>query len=91
MNKRNISDIISEKDMNSWKTGDIVAIDAGTGSGKTYFVMNKLYEKAKLEGSKIVVFFHRNNTKNQFQQQVDEEGKGDVIELQTYQYLEHTE
>ncbi|MDL2254387.1 DEAD/DEAH box helicase family protein [Ruminococcaceae bacterium OttesenSCG-928-I18] len=89
MNKQNISDIISNEDIDGWKTGDIVAIDAGTGSGKTYFVMNKLYEKAKCEGSKIVVFFHRNNTKNQFQQQVDEEGKGDVIELQTYQYLEH--
>lgn len=81
---------IKQEDVDSWTRGDIITINAQTGSGKTYFVLNVLYYKAKAAGKKILLFVPRRHTLNQLQAILDEEQKGDIVLLQLYQKLEHT-
>ncbi|MFL0194402.1 DEAD/DEAH box helicase family protein [Clostridium sp. WILCCON 0269] len=87
MNKR-ISEIIQVDDIKQWNKGDIITITAGTGVGKSYFVKNILYTFARGNNKKILMLIHRKNCIEQFKQEITEDGKDDVIDIQTYQKLE---
>lgn len=56
---KRISDIIIEKDIQTWTPECPVIISAGTGSGKSYFIKNILYKYAKEHNQKILMLIHR--------------------------------
>src|SRR5690606_9493191 len=76
------------EEVEQWKSGDIITISAGTGAGKSYFIKNDLYEYCKQQGKKILMLIHRRNCVDQFQMELDRDGKNDVIDIMTYQKLE---
>lgn len=85
----NVSDLISRSDILSWESGDVVTISAGTGSGKSYFIKNALYNYAKENNLKILMLLHRLNCVEQFQMELDREEKNDHLTIKTYQSLEY--
>ena len=89
--RKRVSSVITIEDIKNWKEGDTITITAGTGAGKSYFIKNNLYALAKKDNSKILMLIHRNNCVNQFQQEIERDKKTDVIEIRTYQNLEHNE
>jgi len=66
-----------------WEKGDAITITAGTGKGKSDFIKNEVYNRAKAENEKILFFIHRSNTANQFELELGD--KSDCINLMTYQ------
>ena len=87
-NKRYISDEISSKEIEKWNNGDVVIISAGCGAGKSYFIKNVLYDRAKQKNKKILMLIHRTNCVNQFQMEIENDNKTDVIDIKTYQSVE---
>lgn len=87
--KKNIwvSDLIKEKDIQQWKQGDIIAIKAGTGQGKSYFIKNTLYEYAKANNKKILLLVHRINCEEQFK--MNTKGKESTIKIEKYQTIDY--
>lgn len=83
----NVTEVI-QQDYLDWQRGDIVAISAGTGKGKSHFVKNTLYDHAKNKKKRILFFLHRSNTLDQFKEEIEAEGKTDVIDFVTYQSFE---
>lgn len=73
-----------------WNKGDVITITAGTGKGKSHFIKNEIYDKAKSEGEQILFFIHRANTKKQFNLESNEEGKDDCITYKTYQAYQNS-
>ena len=87
--KKRVSDVITDKDISKWRNGDIVAISAGCGAGKSYFIKNVLYKRAKAEKKKILMLIHRKRCVEQFQMEIKTDNKADTIEVQTYQSIEY--
>lgn len=85
-----VSDVIDQAEIEKWTNGDVIAIKAKTGDGKSYFIKNKLYEYAKARGDKILLLLHRENTINQFRNEIVRDGKEDTIHIRSYQYLEQS-
>lgn len=88
-NKKTVTDIITINDIKRWTPRDIVIISAGTGTGKSYFIKNSLYQYAKENNKKILFLIHRTNCTSQFQSEIERDGKTDVIDIFTYQKIEH--
>ena len=86
--KRHISDIISSNEIDNWHDGETVLISAGCGAGKSYFIKNILYAKARQQDKKILMLIHRTNCVNQFQMEIEKDNKTDVIDIKTYQSVE---
>lgn len=59
-----ITDIIRDDYWKKWKTGDIVKIKAQTGTGKTYFIKNKLIDHM-WENEKMLILCNRIKLKRQ--------------------------
>ncbi|BCZ46856.1 hypothetical protein psyc5s11_29230 [Clostridium gelidum] len=89
--KKRVSEIITQDEIEKWRLGDIVTIDANTGAGKSYFVKNVLYEYAKSKGQRILMLVHRKNCKYQFLDELETNNKTDIIDLRTYQSIENKE
>ena len=87
--KVTVSDIISMSEISKWRKGDISFIEAGTGKGKTYFVINTLYEYAKSHNKRILLLVNRSSSYVQFTNEIIAKEKTDVIKIETYQQLEH--
>jgi hypothetical protein len=87
-NSIKVTDIITKEEINSWRSGDIITIRAGTGAGKSFFIKNSLYDHAKSNFKKILMLIHRTNCVNQFQAEIERDSKTDVIEIRTYQHIE---
>lgn len=87
--KKRVSDVITDKDISKWHNGDIVAISAGCGAGKSYFIKNVLYKRAKTEKKKILMLIHRRLCVDQFQMEIKTDNKSDIIDVQTYQSIEY--
>ena len=85
--KTTISDRIKVKDIKEWGN-DIITISAHTGSGKSYFVKNALYDFAKANNKKILFLIHRTNCIDQFQMEINKDMKTDTIDIKSYQSLE---
>lgn len=84
--RKYISDVITEKDVASWKNGERILIHAQTGSGKSHFVKNVLYRYCRDNNKKVLLLSNRAILKAQ--NEVDLEGKLDVIHIENYQKLE---
>lgn len=80
-----ISDIIDKETTSSWKKGQNIGIDAQTGAGKTYWILNVLYSVAKEKCERILIFESRANARDKFKTEVALAGKDDVIDVVTYQ------
>ena len=59
-----VSDLIGEEYKN-WNKGDVVFLSASTGLGKTYWVMNDLYEYARYCDKKVAILLNRRILKDQ--------------------------
>jgi hypothetical protein len=88
---KRISELIKVNDIRQWQRNDIITITAGTGTGKSYFIKNILYAFAKKQNKKILMLIHRTNCVNQFREEIIQDKKTDVIDIQTYQKLEFKE
>lgn len=84
-----VTDLITLEDIESWNKGDIITISAGTGSGKSHFIKNKLYEYAKDKNLQILMLLNRKSSVKQFRLELEKEGKTSHIKVSTYQSLEH--
>lgn len=85
-----VSDLISLEEVDKWKTNDVVTIKAGTGVGKSYFVKNRLYTKAKSNNKKILMLIHRKDCVTQFKQEIKRDLKCATIDIWTYQKVEYS-
>ena len=62
LNLKWVSDVISEKEgytYKDWKEGSIVSIDAQTGTGKTYAILNKILEDKVEDYEELVYICNR--------------------------------
>lgn len=87
--KNRISDIISQSEIISWRKEDVIIVDGPTGSGKSHFCKNDLYNYAKFDNSKIKMLVDRSNCKEQFQEEINREGREDLLTVDTYQKIEN--
>jgi hypothetical protein len=86
MTKKYISDIITIDEIEKWEPGNRILIESQTGSGKSEFVKNNLYEYAKLNNKKILLMSNRNLLKNQNLEEIG--NKSDNIKAHNYQEFE---
>ena len=86
--QKRISDVITPDLISTWKPQNNILIAAPMGSGKSYFCKNVLYDFAQKTGGKILMLIHRANCVEQFQHEIKEDGKEDIIKVITYQSLE---
>jgi len=84
--KQYISNVITEQEIGDWKNGDKILIHAQTGSGKSYFIKNTLYDYCKSRDKTILLLSNRIILKAQ--NEVDLEGKLSIIHPENYQKLE---
>jgi len=89
--KLRVSNIITIEEIKLWNLGDCITIKAGTGVGKSWLIKNTLYDIAKSENKKILMLIHRSNCTEQFLDEISRDGKSDIIDIKTYQKLEHKE
>lgn len=82
------SDLISLEDITSWKPGDMILGTAGTGDGKSYFILNDLYDYCKERKLTILFLTNRDILKEQFSQEVKVNEKQDIITIYNYQKIE---
>ena len=69
-NQVRVSDVITAKEIQKWKPGDIVTITAECGAGKTHFIMNTLYDYAKENGLKILILLRNENLFHKIEQNI---------------------
>lgn len=67
------SDIVGN-DCDAWKAGESIFVDAPTGSGKTFFILNQLVPKAVSEGKEVLFLSNRYLLREQL--------KGDIAQRQ---------
>lgn len=84
-----VTDIIKHDDIEQWKLGDRILISAGTGRGKTHWVINTLSEYANTFGGKILFLVNRTPLQQQIQLKLQELDKSDLIDVRTYQSVEN--
>lgn len=88
MKVNKVTDLIKEKYL-TWKQGDIISLSAGTGSGKTYFVINILAKHAIENNELILYLIPRTKLKNQVLTRLRKAGVTNV-EVKMYQAVEHS-
>lgn len=73
-----ISELIKD-DYKDWHGGMRIVFDAGTNSGKTYFILNILLPWAKKKHRKILYLCNRSALRDQIRRDVEKLGRNDVI------------
>lgn len=97
-----IDDIIGDggkKIYKQWENGDIVLLQAQTGMGKTYFILNTLLDYVIRNGGYIFYFVNRKLLKKQIEEDIfkfnsdilkyQEINLNDYISVKTYQSMEN--
>lgn len=84
-----VSDIITIREIEKWKKKDNILISAGTGQGKSTFVLDKLGKYAKEQGETILLLVPRILIKEQFIK--EQTHSKNYVTVQTYQWLENLE
>lgn len=87
MTKQYISDIITKEEISKWKLGEKYLIRSGTGSGKSYWVKNVLYDYCMERNRKILFLSNRTILKNQNEEDLGNK-KLEIIKTANYQYIE---
>ena len=88
MGKKYISDVITKDVIASWQLDQLVAINSGTGTGKSYFILNTLSEYARENKKRILVLTNRKLLKAQYGDKIYQEQNMQVNTM-TYQKLEY--
>ena len=88
MTRQYIADIIPSSEIIKWKPGDRILITSQTGSGKSQWVKDHLYNYCKDSGKKILLLSNRSILRDQNKTEIEAENKQDVITLRNYQSLE---
>jgi hypothetical protein len=84
--RKYISDVVTKEEIDKWKLGQRILINSQTGTGKSEFIKNNLYEYCKLLNKKILLMSNRNLLKNQ---NIADIGiKTDFIKPHNYQEFE---
>lgn len=78
-----VSDLLSVHTVQSWKAGDIVLINSGTGTGKSFFLRNNVCDYFKQAGLRVLYLVNRTNLLGQFAV-----GGNSEITYRTYQSVE---
>lgn len=86
-----VSDMITADDIKSWTPDVPVIILSGTGTGKSHFVKNTMYDVAKEENAQILMLIHRINCVKQFRMEIKKDNKQETITVDTYQKLQNDE
>lgn len=86
MNRIYISDIIPDEEISKWRNGDRVLITAQTGSGKSEFIKNKLYQYCYKNDKSILLLSNRDILKNQNINELED--KINVVTPLNYQNFE---
>ena len=86
-----VSDVITADDIRSWTPEVPVIILSGTGTGKSHFVKNSMYDVAKEDNERILMLIHRINCVRQFRMEIKEQNKQEVIDVDTYQKVQSDE
>lgn len=86
-----VSDVITADDIKSWTPDVPVIILSGTGTGKSHFVKNTMYDVAKEENAQILMLIHRINCVRQFRMEIKKDNKQETITVDTYQKLQNDE
>lgn len=82
------SDLVKET-YKEWANTRII-FDGGTGTGKTYFVLNQLAPYAQANGKTVLYLCNRRNLKQQVFDAVRELNLKDTVTVLTYQALQKT-
>jgi hypothetical protein len=88
MPRQYIADIIPSSEINKWKPGDRILITSQTGSGKSQWVKDQLYNYCEDSGKKILLLSNRSILRDQNKTEIEAENKQDIITLRNYQSLE---
>lgn len=83
-----LSNLITQEEILSLPDNYALFFHAGVGRGKSYFCKNILYEVAKKTNRNILYIINRKNPKLQFQKEIVDSGKSDILKITTYQALE---
>ena len=95
--KKYLADQIGEE-YKSWKEGELIFIQAPTGTGKSYFILNVLLDWAVANRASILYLVNRKVLKSQIEEKLQERcieleryygnGVSSMIEVMTYQTIE---
>lgn len=77
--KKYLADQIGEE-YKSWKEGELIFIQAPTGTGKSYFILNVLLDWAVANRASILYLVNRKVLKSQIEEKLQER----CIELERY-------
>jgi len=83
-----VSDLIKLKDIEQWVEGYIIAINAHTGSGKSYFIKKILKDYCIANKKNILLLTNRDILKDQFIHELIEDDKDGIITVKNYQSIE---
>lgn len=81
-----VSDIITNEELDTWKPKDTILLTAGTGTGKSHFVLNSLNHYAKRKKQRVLLLVPRASIKKQFELGLTIDDTH--FEIQTYQWIE---
>ena len=82
-----VSDLIGEN-YKEWKPGDIIILDAGTGTGKTTFCIDILGKYARATNRSILYLSNRTKLKEDIDKRIIKADLSDQIDTDTFQMLE---
>ena len=83
-----VSDLIKLDDIEQWELGDIIAINAPTGSGKSHFIKNVLKNYCISKKKNILLLTNRDILKDQFIHELIEDDVDGIITVKNYQSIE---
>lgn len=66
----------------------VMLLESPTGTGKSYFIKNLLYDYCQLHNYKVLYLVPRIAVKNEFYIELSKSKKNDIITVETYQKLE---
>lgn len=85
-----VSELIKTEDIKQWANDEIILIDSPTGSGKSTFILNSLYNYAVADNKKILMLTNRDLLKEQTLEQINNQFKNkNIINVLNYQAIEN--
>lgn len=89
MEKKNTySNLITKEMINRWKLSKGVILKGGTGTGKTYFIINTLASVCRENDKKILFLCNRAKLRDDVKDDIYAFGNEDIVTVTTYQALQ---
>ena len=87
--KQYIADELPGETIKGFDKDKFICVKAGTGKGKSYWVMTEMYNVAKANNQKILLVENRRTAERQFNGTVNSQNRQDVITVTKYQNIEN--